>query len=454
MIRFVDRKEEMSVLEEEWKRRDASFIVIYGRRRAGKTELALKFLEKHPGIYYLADRKAYSENLEGFQRAAAEFTGEEPLTKVNFRNWVDLFSYLLGHLDKRTVFVIDEFPYLLEKGVLEEFQKVWDTLLSRTSHMLILIGSSVSLMEKNVLSHSSPLYGRRTAQLWIEPLKFWHIRDFFPNYSFEDLLKVYSVLDGIPRYLQLFSPDLGFRDNMIKRYLNKNYPLYDDCVILLKDEIREVRRYFGILEAIAQGKRAFAEIKNAVNMESNVLARYLKILIGIGVVAEERPLFSEKRAKRYHLTDNYFQFWFRYVYPNRWLIEAGKGERAMEIIEEDFNKYVSQVFENVVREYMALKMDYDMVGSWWNKKGDEIDVVAMKGKEITLGEIKWRNRKMDCSVLNDLKEKSEIVLAGRKEFKKIKYLLVSKSGFTERCREVRSEDVILWDFSDLQRMMF
>ncbi len=454
MIRFINREEEMAVLEEEWKRKNASFVVVYGRRRVGKTELALRFLEKHRGIYYLADRKTYPENLEGFQRAAAEYTHDEVLSKAKFRNWNDLFSYLLKNLKEKTIIVIDEFPYLIEKGVLEEFQKIWDTLFSHSKHMLILIGSSISLMERNLLSYSSPLYGRRTAQLRIEPLRFWHVREFFPDYNFEDLLKVYSVVDGIPRYLTLLSPELSFHENMVRYYLNKNYPLYEDCEILLKDELRETRRYFSILEAIAQGKRSFSEIKNSVDMESNVLARYLNILRSMGVVMEEKPLFSKRRMKRYRLADNYFQFWFRYVYPNRWLIESGKGERLIEIIEEDFNKYVSEVFENVIRSYMSLKMDYDLVGNWWNRRGDEIDVIAIKGNEITFGEIKWRNRKVDCKVLENLKKKSEMVYTGKK-FKKVRYLLISKYGFTERCRELsKSENVILWDLNSLERMMF
>ncbi len=450
MIGFIDREEEIKTLENEWEKGRASFVIVYGRRRTGKTELVIRFIERHGGIYYLADKKTYRENLKSFQGVVSDFLKDELFARAEFENWVEAFQQFTKRLKKRTVIVIDEFPYLLERGVLEEFQKIWDINLSKQKHMLILVGSSISMMEKSLLSYRSPLYGRRSAQIKLEPLKFWDIKEFFPHYDFEELLKVYGTLDGIPQYLLLFSSNITFRENMIRNCLTKSSPLYEDGEILLRDELRELRRYFSILESIAQGKRSFGEIKNKVGMESNALARYLNILRGIGIIMEDTPLFG-KREKRYRLADNYFKFWFRYIYPNKWLIESGKGERLMEIIEKDFNNYLGQIFEEVVREFVAIKMNYDMVKKWWNRKGEEIDIVAMNDDEILFGEVKWRNRKMGYDVVEELKRKKGLVEHGRK---KVKFLVVSKSGFTENCRKrMDKEGIIHWNLSDLKRMM-
>ncbi len=452
MIRFVDREEELALLHSQIERKRAGFVVIYGRRRTGKTELALRLLEERPGIYYLAGRRSYIENIRAFQGAAAEFLGDELLGMADFKGWTDAFAYISKNLRDGSVIVIDEFPYLLEKGVLEEFQRVWDTILSKRNLLFILIGSSVSMMEKSVLSYNSPLYGRRTAQIRLEPLKFRYMREFFPSYSFEELLEVYSVLDGIPQYINLFSDEISFRENMLENYLRKGSPLYEDAEILLKDELREVRRYFGILEAIARGKRGFTEIKNELGMESNTLSRYLNILLGLGFLKEDLPVLERKKLKRYRISDNYFSFWFRYIYPNRWMVEAGKGERLMEYIEESLNQYLAQVFEEVVREIVTEQTDYGRAGQWWNRKGDEIDIVALneRKKEILFGEVKWTNRPVGWNLVEELMKKKELV-QWNNEKRKEKFLVVSKSGFTKKCMErMESEGIMQWDIKEVE----
>ncbi len=455
MIRFVDREEELALLHSQIERKKAGFVVIYGRRRTGKTELALRLLQERPGIYYLADRRSYIENIRGFQRIAAEFLGDELLGMTDFKRWTDAFAYVSKKLEDGTVIVIDEFPYLLEKGVLEEFQKVWDTILSKRNLLLILIGSSVSMMEKSVLSYGSPLYGRRTAQIRLEPLRFRYMQEFFPSYSFEELLKVCSVLDGIPQYINLFSGEMDFRENMLRNYLIKGSPLYEDAEVLLRDELREVRRYFGILEAVARGKRNFTEIKNELGMESNTLSRYLNILLGLGFLKEDLPAVGRKKLKRYRISDNYFSFWFRYIYPNRWMVEAGKGERLMEYIEETLNQYLSLVFEDVVREILTRQTDYGRAGQWWNRRGDEIDIVALNEKknEILFGEVKWRNRAIGWNVVEELIEKKELV-QWHNEDRKERFLVVSKSGFTKKCLEkMEEEGIIHWELKDVEGMV-
>ena len=452
MFRFIDRNDELAFLRRQAARERASFVVIYGRRRTGKTELVLRFLREYQGIYYLADKKTYRENLRSFQRVAAEFLGDELFGVAEFSTWFDVFNALLNRVREKIVIVIDEFPYLLEKGVLEEFQKIWDMLLSRRKVMLIIVGSSISMMEKKVLSHSSPLYGRRTGQIQLMPLKFWNIRDFFPNYSFEDRLKVYAVLDGIPYYLLLFSQDLDFKENMLENYLHRLSPLYEDAEVLLRDELREVKRYFSILNAIASGKRNFTEIKNNVNMESNILARYLSILQSIGIVVDDRPVLQQKRVLRYRLLDNYFKFWFRYIYPNKWLIETGNGERLYKIIESTFQTYLGEIFEDVVRDVIShFTRQWDIVGKWWHK-GEEIDIVAVnkRKKEALFAEVKWRNRKMGWAEYEELRRKSELV-QGLEDYRK-KYLLVNKGGFRDEDKLVE-ESVGLWDLKTLEKLV-
>ncbi|MEM2584636.1 MAG: ATP-binding protein, partial [Thermoproteota archaeon] len=202
MNRFINRKQELEFLEEKFSDK-RQLIIIYGRRRVGKTELIKQFCKNKDHLYFLADRRGSLLNAERFANIAAEHFGDVP---PKARSFDDVFTYIAKRLDERKiVIVIDEFSYLVEKddSIPSVFQLIWDEILKDKNIMLILCGSLVSMME-SILSYRSPLYGRRTGQWKLSPLRFNQAKKFFSNYSIEQKVEAYSILGGIPFYLNTF----------------------------------------------------------------------------------------------------------------------------------------------------------------------------------------------------------------------------------------------------------
>ena len=443
---FVDRNFEIRALEEEWKRKGSSFAIIYGRRRVGKTEIVRKFIEGKRGIYYLAGRIGYRKNMQDFQREA-ERCCLENFSKMVFDSWDDMFSVLCKMKNReKMVIVIDEFPNMADDRVLSEFQKAWDLHLQDCNVFLILVGSSITMMQKLTLDYHSPLYGRRTMQMRIEKMKFWDAMKFMPHLDFLEFLRIYAVTDGIPYYIMQMNPSMSVDENIKVNVLSKDKVLYEEAEFLLRMELREFRNYFPILEAIASGKRSFGEISNATGMNSAPLSNYLKNLKEIGVIREDEPVFGKRRSRRYRLSDNYFAFWFGFVHPNRNQLELGHVDNVWKSEKERFNIYVGQVFEDVVRDLFSRNFSGYNVGKWWNRMGDEIDLVAFNKSEkiVYLGEIKL-GKPLGKNDLNRLMEKATLMKIPY-DYKK-KYVLVAPTV------KVSDENVLSWDFQKLRKML-
>ena len=238
--KFVDREKEINLLEKEYREKRPSFFILYGRRRVGKTELLIKFIKNKPGIYFLSTTEGDFHNIKAFQEKLSETMGSY-IKHINIKDWYALFKILTENLKfktitktKKFVIVIDEFSYLIHSNpnIPSIFQKIWDEILSKENVMLILCGSSIGIMENEVLGYRSPLYGRRTSQLELQPLEFKYLKEFFPTYSAEDLIKVWFVVGGIPEYLLKLNPKLSFWDNIKENVLYKGSYLYKECEFL------------------------------------------------------------------------------------------------------------------------------------------------------------------------------------------------------------------------------
>jgi hypothetical protein len=271
------------------------------------------------------------------------------------------------------------------------------------------------MMENYVLSYKAPLYGRRTGQLNIKPLKFRYLINFFPKYSFEDQVKVYSVTDGVPLYLLKFNPKIGFLENLRENVLKVGAFLYEEAEILMKQELRETTNYFNILKATAFGKTKYGEIVNFSKLDKTIVSKYLDNLISLRIIEKEFPITQKKETRNaiYKFKDNYFNFWFRFVYPNKSLIEEKKQKELVSSMKEDLNLYLSSIFEKLCRELLwntQIGFTPTKIGKWWHKD-QEIDIVALneKTKQIFFGECKWQNNVNAESVLKDLKEKANHV---------------------------------------------
>lgn len=452
-MRFVNRKDELEILERFYREDKFHFIPIYGRRRIGKTRLVQEFIKDKPAIYFLADSVAEQEQLRNLGREVGAFY-DDILAKRGFDNWHLFFDYLKGKIKKRTILVIDEFPYLVNsnKGISSIFQKGIDKYLKDTKLFLILMGSSVGMMEKEVLFYKAPLYGRRTGSLEIKEMAFSCLKEFFPKKDIDDLVSIYGVAGTIPAYIEKLDPEKDIFHNIEEHILGKGTFLYNEVEYLLREELREPRNYFVILRSMAQGKRKLSEIINDTGFEKSLLSRYLEILRSLRFIEKEVPVTEKYPEKSklglYRIHDGFFEFWFKYVFPNRGKIEIGKGKEVLLMIRDGFDQHLSFTFEDVFKQHClelmkAGEIQFSSIGRWW-QKNEEIDVVALdeENKGIYFGEAKWSRKLVGVDILDDLKRKAALVDWNR-EKRKDNFMLFSRSGFTDALKEKAKKEGVL-----------
>ncbi|MCS7364874.1 MAG: ATP-binding protein [archaeon GB-1867-035] len=461
---FVDREVELNFLEERYASDEAQFIVIYGKRRIGKTSLILNFLKNKPYIYFLCEKTSIKLNLLKMAKKMAEYLERESFSRITFIDWEDLFREFLEWKSSREklVIVFDEFPYLIEldRGITSLFQKIWDEHLSKRSDiMLIICGSSIGMMETEILSHKSPLYGRRTGQWKVTELDIRSIWKFIQSYSFEEVLYIYGAIGGTPAYLAKLDDKLSFYENISNLFLSKGGVLYEEAENLLRQELREPRNYKLILNALADGYRRVVEISNITGLDKAAVSRYLDTLQLLEIVDYETPILEKPKTKKrlYHIKDNYFNFWFKYIYPNKDLIEEEKPQIILKQIKEDLPTYMGPIFEKIAKKflYKTNQTPFQIIKmgrQWWKtKKGEalEIDILGYnknKKKYIAI-DVKWKNLTQNNvkRIINQLKIKTEkLNIKG-----KIYYGIIAKK--IQNKQNLKNEGYLLFDLKDLQK---
>ncbi len=458
MFLFINRKNELEILDEKFKLPEPQFIVIYGRRRTGKTELIKQFCKDKEYIYFLADKRGTALNAGRFASIAVDHFNDAALKIEDFYL---LFDYIKRRLDneKKTVIIIDEFSYLVEKddSVASVFQGIWDEVLAKKNVFLILCGSSISMMEHGVLSYKSPLYGRRTGQWKLSPFSFKEMNEFFPGFSLVERVEIYSVLGGIPFYLKKFRKKNIFL-NIKENILAKGEPLYEEVEFLLREELREYSSYYSILEAIAAGSTRIIEIADHSRIKAGDLPKYMGTLIKLDIVEKVHPVTEKEKTKKtiYKIKDNFFNFWFKFVYPHKNDIEIGNTQKVIDVMKQEFSSYTGHIFEGIVKEFLilmnaenSLPFNFSKIGTWWSGER-EIDVVALSKNEALFVECKWQNRKTDLDVLKTLTENAQFVNWQRE---KDHFAVFSKSGFTLKAENFAKEKgIILFTVDDMIKM--
>jgi AAA+ ATPase superfamily predicted ATPase len=446
---FIDRENELAFLEKKWEESNAQMIVLWGKRRVGKTELVKQFIENKPHVYFLAESTHEREQLKRFSFALGEFFKESLLATRGFENWEESFRYI-KEKNKKFVLVFDEFPYLIQanRGITSIFQHLWDEYLSKSPIFLVLLGSSVAMMETDVLGYKAPLFGRRTGQWKIQPMSFNDMRKFRKSKSFEDQMLHYAVGGGTPAYWLWLSKKNSFYQNLQNHVLKKGEPLYDEVEFILREELREPRYYFALLQAIAQGKRRLSEIVNATAIPQPTANKYLGVLSDLDILERELPVTEDKPLKSkkgfYKIKDEFFQFWFRFVFPKRAALEMDHIDRVIEDIKQGMSDYVSFVYEKVAREIVmnnsALFFDFERLGRWWDRN-DEIDIVGLsrESNAILFGEVKWSQRTVGVNIFEELRMKSKKISWGDAKTA-IFYVLFSKKGFTDGMIELAKKE--------------
>ena len=436
-MKFYNRKQELNALNNWWNENKSHLVILYGKRRVGKTALSLEFAKGKPAMFYLAERLDSKLQLEKISKEVGNFFEDDYLSKYGFSDWEQLFKYI-ANKNERMVIVIDEFPYLVDSdpAIPSIFQKGWDLYLSKSKAFLILCGSSIGMMEKHTLVHGAPLYGRRSGQILVKPFNFLDLRELFPKSSFEQQLMIFSVVGGTITYLKNFLTKENFWNVVENKILSKEQFLYEEVEFLLREELREPRNYFSILLALSLGKRKTSEIINYTGFDKATVSSYLSILQQLLIVEKEIPVtekFPEKSRKGlYKISDNFFEFWFRYVFRNKKLIEEGESKEVVRMIKEGLVGFMSSNYEEVSKEWIKhnAEMNFQYVGKWWDKN-DEIDLVGINDetKEIIFGECKWSNKKVGTNILTELEKKSQQV-DWNKEGRMERFVIFSKSGFT------------------------
>lgn len=460
-MKFVDRLDEMSTLENEYRRHSASFVVVYGRRRVGKTELIRHFIKEKPSLYFLASEESESLNRESFKRQAADYLNDDLLRVASIERWDLIFERLVASSDsKRLVIVIDEFQYIGKNNpaFLSVFQRIWDNLLSKNNVMVILCGSLVSMMMSQTLNYDSPLYGRRTAQIRLRPIKFEYYNEFFDSqYSEEELVKRYSLTGGVPKYIEMFQNSSDLNRAIQESLLNVSSYLYDEPNFLLQKEVSEIGSYFSILRTIAEGNHKVSSIAALVQQKQTNLPRYLKVLVDLDLLEREIPVTENNPDKskkgQYQIRDNFLRFWFKFIYPNRSYVEMSHSDVVMNRLSKNFiDGHVSYVFEQICQEKLwnlsangKLPGILERIGRWWDNS-HEIDVVGLSESDnlLVAGECKFWNGPVGANILSQLEHKTTFI-DWHKDSRKNIYIIFSINGFTDDLKAVAKarDDVML-----------
>ena len=420
MDRFIGRGQQLRVLADAWEGSRSGFIPVYGRRRVGKSELILHFLRGKQALYFLGKRAPAGLQIREFLEMAAAVLAEPLLASYPANGWGDALDAVMARRPegRKIALAFDEFQWIVEASpeLPSLLQERWDRQWQHSGDvLLILCGSYVGFMEREVLGRRSPLFGRRTAQILLRPFDYREAAEFHPRYSLVDRARTYFICGGVPFYLRAFSDRSSFEMNLSTQVLDEHAPLYREPDFLLREELREVESYYAVLLAVATGQTAARGIARVSEVAPGSLSYYLKQLVELGYLARRFPLTGEGRSPRqvrYDLDDPLLRFWFRFVFPEQSQLRRLGPKRALrELIKPRLDAYFGQCFERLCRE--ALPWIYERegvvasfeVGEYWSP-ATQIDLVGLRADGWTdLGECKWGTVRSAAKVERELEAK-------------------------------------------------
>ncbi len=450
MNNFVNRKEELDQLQRQYESDTGQLVILYGRRRLGKTRLLKEFCLSRPHIYFMADRAGEQSLKKNLALIMATVLGEPVLQSVDYPEWYDLFAAFdrFRPKDKKIIFILDEYQYIcqVQPDFSSFIQKWWDEHWQHENIMLILCGSVTSMMYRETMAQSAPLYGRSTAQLLLAPLAYHHLQDFFPEQSEEELVKLYALGGGVPRYLELFKDYSGFDDALEGLVLKRSGLLYQEARYLLHEEISSPNTCWSILQALGNGTGRITKIAGKLGLPANQLTHYIDLLRDLFLVYREVPVLEKNPAKSkkgfYQVADPFLRLWFGAIFPYESFFEFDQIEIIKERLQPQIQLHIAHCFEQLCRNYVlqrAVGMGCLKVGRQWSANY-ELDIAGVDRdyKLNVIGECKWSRKKVGMSVYSQLRD--TIVQHKLPVSDACKYILFSRSGFTEELEEQECHD--------------
>ena len=471
---FYGREKELASLQNLYTSPGLQMTVIYGRRRIGKSTLISEFIRDKKAIYYTATKVGAARNLELLARQIRLSLAPD-FPPVAFHTIEDLFDFMTRMLpEEKTVFIIDELPYWAEKdeSLLSTLQKYVDNDWAKKELLIILCGSALSFMQDKVLSEKSPLFGKRSSQIRLEPFDYLDSGRFVPNYTNEEKAICYGVTGGVAKYLSLFDPARSLDENIQRLFFSPDGFLYDEPRNLLSQEFSDISLLNNIIEQIASGETSLRTIADKVHEKDNTVLYSLEKLIQVGLVGKKCCITEEKNRKKvqYVLKDHMFRFWYQFIPGACSLIEIGMGAQYYtEIVKPRIHSYMGRIFEEMcilytLREGASGRFGCFLTnaGSWWGMEHAidpdgkkmlqpaDVDIVGLSAanKVFLTGECKFRNEKADRAVFDILVRRTRAIPT---DYRHIAYLLFSLGGYTEWYLQELPKDLYLFTLDDLYR---
>jgi AAA+ ATPase superfamily predicted ATPase len=454
---FIGRKRELATLEHFYNTPEAGLLILFGRRRIGKTRLLTQFMENHNvsgGFYWMATTYNSATQLRNFSQAIFQYDPRfksAPAPDFSFPDWESAFNHLADAVDqfsKPQLVVIDEFTYLIrnEPTITSLVRKLWDHRFSQQPNLrLVLTGSLVGMMEREVISYQAPLYGRATSLLRLRSLPYASLITLFPERMPDERVAIYAATGGVPAYMNLFTRTNSFVTALEKECLITGSIMLGDPAVILHEQLKEPQSFESVLSSIASGFHKWNEIARMSGVSESSLSHYIQILEELEFVERRDPLFSHPESRRgtYYVRDHFFQFYYRFLAPHLSQIDRGYIDVVAKQISEDLRSFIgTHTFEELCREWTLsagltgqLNFEPELVGSYWGQergKKVQLDIVAAnkREKQLFIGEAKWGREVISRSILTDLIERSQR-MPQVEEGWNVQYGLFSREGFTD-----------------------
>lgn len=426
-MKFVDRKDEAARLNDALARGKSSLVVMYGRRRLGKSTLIKRVLSEND-VYFLADRSEEQHQRVLLAKVIAQVFPD--FDKLTYQDWESMFRAVNYRTDKRFTLCLDEFPYLVEQS--SELPSVLQKLVDekQLKYNLVLCGSSQNMMYGLFLDSTAPLYGRADEIIKLAPIRLPYIQEAL-SLNAMNAIEEYAVWGGVPRYWELRENRNSLDDALWRNILSVNGTLYEEPVKLFQDDVKDIVKTSTIMSYIGTGANRLSEIAARCNEPATNLSRPLKKLIDLGFLEKDVPFgIDEKNAKKslYKIADPFMAFYYQFVVPNRSFIELGRRLPIEQALTAHFSEYVSMQWEKLCREAVTGNLVngvvYGKAKRWWgsvlneDRKPEQIefDVMAesLDKKYLLVGECKWTTQENGKQLTTELLRRANLLPFAKK----------------------------------------